>query len=408
MKPKIENAPGLVLRPRKEGWVAYWQARSDLVNDGYSPQTARLWAGAEPTEAEAEHIAAQCRRLQSDMLMFSRQGGFVVADKQVETLRELVNKYQTDPSSSHLKKRYHVRKNHDSTLRRIVAARGDTPLAEIKAKTILLWYDDWSGGGEKLSMGHSFMAMLRTMFGFGAMMLESPDCERLSAVMHHMRFKSHGAREEALTADQAVAIRNKAREIGWFSIALGQALQFDLILRQKDVIGEWVPMSAPGVSDFTARKGKWLRGLKWSEIDKDLVLRHITSKKEKPLVIDLNLAPMVQEELAFVKAHQGELPKKGPMVICEATCLPWVAGEYRRKWRMVARLCGVPDNVFNMDSRAGAISEASEAGAELEHIKHAATHSNIAMTERYSRLGTKKVANVQRIRLEHRNKPKTD
>jgi hypothetical protein len=34
--------------------------------------------------------------------------------------------------------------------------------------------------------------------------------------------------------------------MGWHSIALAQAIQFDCALRQKDVIGEWVPESEPG------------------------------------------------------------------------------------------------------------------------------------------------------------------
>jgi hypothetical protein len=61
------------------------------------------------------------------------------------------------------------------------------------------------------------------------------------------------------------------------------------------------------------------------------------------------------------------------------------------------------------DGRAGAISEATAAGAELEHVKHAATHSNICTTQRYSRQGEEKIANVQQLRVEGRkNKTRTD
>jgi hypothetical protein len=57
-----------------------------------------------------------------------------------------------------------------------------------------------------------------------------------------------------------------------------------------------------------------------------------------------------------------------------------------------------------MDTRAGAISEATDAGAELEHVRHAATHGDISMTQRYSRGGTEKIAQVQKARIEYRNK----
>jgi flagellar biosynthesis regulator FlaF len=66
------------------------------------------------------------------------------------------------------------------------------------------------------------------------------------------------------------------------------------------------------------------------------------------------------------------LPASGPIVICDTNGLPWTGNEYRRKWRKVARHCGIPDNVWNMDSRSGAISEAIAAGAPIEFVRHAA------------------------------------
>ena len=82
----------------------------------------------------------------------------------------------------------------------------------------------------------------------------------------------------------------------------------------------------------------------------------------------------------------------GPIVVSEWDKLPWTAIEFRRWWRIVADACGIPREVRNMDSRAGAITEASDAGADLEHIRHAATHSNISMTQRYSRGAEGKIA----------------
>lgn len=418
--PQIDDAPGLVWRSRKAGWVATWQARSDLVKLGYAPQTARLWAGTEPTAREAASIAVQCRRLQADMRMFGKAGDFV-ADKPALTIRELMNKYQTDPVSTYHAKRFAVRKNHDSTYRRIVDQYGDVALTDIRARLLLEWHQQWSGGGQKIAMAHGFIGHLRTLFGFGATMLEDPECERLSAVLHRMRFPTPKPRTERLTAEQAAAVRKTAREhFGWPSIALAQALQFDLMLRQKDVIGEWVPLTEPGLSDVTRynirwvrEKGKtvrlespekWQRGLRWSEVNENMILKHNTSKRGKDLTVDLKLAPMVLEELELGIVTRDE---RGPMIICEVTGLPYTGAEFRRKWRLVADKAGLPKSVKNMDSRAGAISEATDAGIDLEHIRHAATHSNISMTQRYSRGSDDKTANVQRLRLEHRNKPKT-
>jgi len=75
------------------------------------------------------------------------------------------------------------------------------------------------------------------------------------------------------------------------SIALAQAFQFELMLRQKDVIGEYVPIAEAGISDLQVDGLKWLRGIRWEEISEDLVLRHITSKRQKLIEISLRMRP---------------------------------------------------------------------------------------------------------------------
>jgi hypothetical protein len=406
-KPRIENAPGLVWRRKTEGWEAMWRARADLVKKGYPLKNKPLWLGEDLSDFDRAKISDTCNQLQDEMLLWGR-GGLAKVSAFEGTLKSLVTCYQNDQLSTHRKKRFHVRRNHDMTLRRIVERHGHIELADIKARTILEWHDEWSDGGQKLSMAHLLVGLLRTMFAFGATILEDENCERLCGVMHHMRFAMPKPRTERLTLAQALAVIAKAKEVGWFSIALAQAFQFDLMLRQKDVIGEIVPVSEPGISDVMVnREEKWMRGLRWSEISDNFILKHNTSKREKDLEVDLKLAPLVMAELQSRIEYLGERPTKGPIVMCEATCLPWRAGEFRRKWRIIADMAGVPKSVRNMDSRAGAITEATEAGADLEHVKHAATHSDISMTQRYSRGAREKTDNVLSIRTASRNKPGT-
>ena len=413
--PKIDDAPGLIWRPLKTGWEARWQARTDLVTRGYTPKSMRLWSGSgEPTRNEAAYISDNCRRLQDEMLLFGR-GGLPQVSAFDGTLRTLINCYQTDPDSRYRKKRYSTRRNHDSTLKRIAERHGHEEICDIKGRTLLAWHNEWTDGGQKLANGQTFKGLLRVLFAFGFTILEDSECERLCNVMSKMQFEAPKPRSQALTAEQATAIRVTARDkFGWNCIAFAQALQFELLLRQKDVIGEWVPLSEPGTSDITWHNQKWLRGLRWSEVDENFVLKHVTSKRQKEIEINLLLAPMVVEELALrAKVHPSMLtrdmfPASGAMVRDTKTSFPFGDSAFRRRWRKVAKLAGVPKNVFNMDSRAGGITEASDAGAEMEHIRHAATHSDIAMTQKYSRNSAEKVANVQRIRVEGRNKPKTE
>lgn len=412
--PIIENAPGLTWRPRKVGWEARWQARTDLVSKGFLPKSARLWAGADEalSPVAIQFIQDRCDALQREMITWAR-GGIPQDGIFDGSLVGLSMAYQTDKDSKFAKPgglRYKTRVYYTTLLQYLEERHGNELIADIKARQVLRWHEEWSEGG-KIAMGHALMGMFRTIVNFGATILENKECERLAFVLHKMRFPMAKARTERITAEQADLLRAQAHKEGMPSVALAQAIQFELLLRQRDVIGEWVPIPEPGVTEITSGNSKWLRGIRWEEIDANLVLTHVTSKRQKEISVDLTAAPMVCEELD--RAYPGwrhsrsALPAVGPIIVRETTTIPWFDTEYRRVWRKLARACGIPDAVKNMDSRAGGISEATDAGAELEHVRHAATHGDISMTSRYSRSTAEKIANVQLKRAEYRNKKGT-
>lgn len=94
----------------------------------------------------------------------------------------------------------------------------------------------------------------------------------MSLVMHRLRFEIPKARTERMTPEQARDICVKAHEMGRPSIALAQAFQFDVGLTQKDVIGEWVPLSEAAESEVIDGDRKWIRGLRWETINDDFLL----------------------------------------------------------------------------------------------------------------------------------------
>ncbi|MDB5504855.1 MAG: hypothetical protein JWR89_4757 [Tardiphaga sp.] len=319
------------------------------------------------------------------------------------TLSGLIFAYQHDPLSRFHKLRYAIRQNHAALLRRVDERHGGTALADISGRTLTQWHTDWQGDG-KVAMAHAFISQLRTLFGFGFALLSCGECRRLSATLGEaaMRFPMAPAREVRLTADQANGVRHWAHAIGWHSIALAQAFQFELMLRQKDCVGEWVPESEPGESIIRWRGQKWLRGMWWREIDENLIFRHVTSKRLKPVAVDLKLSPMVMDEITN-HIEPGQIHPRDPVICCEATGMPYSAAEFRRKWRIVADYARIPKNVRNMDSRSGAITESFEAGIPGEAIQKMATHSDIAMTQRYNRGDYQNTAaKVQAARTAHR------
>lgn len=395
-KPEITEAPGLKWLPRKCGWEARWRARLDLVRRGYATASVGLWQGTAPNEDQISYIRSMCGRLQADMLAWANGGTPELASFS-GTLESLIRCYQTDPDSRYRTLRYQTRRNYDGLCARLIEDHGTELLSEIKARSLLRWHESWIEGG-KVAMSHALIGMLRTVIGFGDTFLEDEDCGRLKGVLHSMRFKMTKPRSHRITAEQAQAVIAKAHAMDLHSIALAQAFQFELALRQKDVIGEWVPVSEPGLSDVTAGNEKWLIGMRWSEIDENLIFRHTTSKRGKDIEVDLRLAPMVMEELARLTAR----PTSGPIIVFERTDAPYHSHQFREQWRRVATAAGIPPGTFNMDSRSGAISEATDAGVPLEHVRHMATHSNSQTTAGYSRGGVEKTADAMRSRVEHR------
>lgn len=319
------------------------------------------------------------------------------------TPNDLIASYTSDIDSPFRKLRYHTREHYGHLCRRISQDLGILPLEEIKARQLLHWHEQFLQAGT-IAMGHSVMGMLRILVGFGATILENDQCVRLSLVLSKMRFKMAKPRNERLTAQQAILIRGEAHRINRRSIALAQAFQFECMFRQKDVLGEFIPETEPGDSDVFDMDNKWLRGIRWEEIDENLILTHVTSKRQKKVVIDLKLADMVLQELIlwFGAIDRKRMPERGPVIIAETTGLPWRAVEFRRNWRIIANCVGIPKSVRNMDTRSGAITEATDAGIPLENIRHASTHSDIGMVQRYSRGATEKIAEVMQLRVASR------
>jgi hypothetical protein len=414
--PKIEDAPGLVWRRHKHTLEARWQARSDLVERGYPISVWPLWKGryedGPPDAIAVARIQDVCNALQNEMLVWGA-GGIPVVEFD-GTVRGLIGAYKTDSLSGYQKLRHHSRINYNCLLKRLDDTIGDLSIASIKARTIHQYYQQWVEGG-KVPMAHALVTMLRTITSFGMAFLEDDECTRVSVILNKLRFENGKRRTTRLTPEQVIAVRVQAHAMGWHSIALANAFQCDCILRQKDVIGEWVPISEPGViSDVLSGNRKWGRGLRWEEIDDTLTLHHVTSKKQKPVHPPLRLAPMVMEEFCRIagvatpaELTRDMLPKSGPVIVHERTSEPWSPYTFRIEWRKCATEAGIPKNVRNMDSRAGGISEAIEAGSPLEHVRHAATHSDAATTQGYDRSQETNTIAVMEKRIAYRNKSGT-
>lgn len=408
--PKIENAPGLTWRRRKAHWEARWQCRTDLSVRGYEIKSQRLWAGVEPNETDVAYIQSQCEVLQSAMLIWGR-GGVPQVMTFDGTVRGLIYAYQQDKDSTYRKLEYKTRVHYDVLCRCLDKDIGGWIVADISARNLLGWHGKFVEAGH-IPMGHACVGMLRTILTFGSTILADKTCREVRLLLHDMKFPMGRARNSILTAEHVNLIRAEARRRGKGSIALAQAFQFEFMLRQKDVIGDWVPLSEPAPPTETIwGNAKWIKGIRWEEISASMMLKHITSKRKKEINVDLRNAPMVMEELDLAfpgwNGNRANLPAKGPIIIDEKVSVPWFSQEFRRHWRFIATACGIPTTIKNMDSRAGAITEALGSGALMEDVRKSATHSDSKMTQRYSRGDADSAAEVAKLRAASRNKSGT-
>jgi hypothetical protein len=267
------------------------------------------------------------------------------------SFKSLIDCYHQHPKSPYHQLKHNVRSNYDNTFKRIINDVGDERISDWNADHIRQLHEkNWAADG-KFSMGHMVIAKLRLLSTFGSVTLNDDACMRLSAILGNMRFARGKAKDsgERLTRDHVRAIRVAAREhFGWDSIALAQAFQLEFPkLKQMDIIGEWVPLNEPGTSDIVKGNEKWVRGLRWSDIDENMVLRRVLTSgrrdQHKEVTFNLKRSAMVIEEINRIPVEK----RKGAMIICEYSNIPWSAAEFRRKWRIVATKAGVPESLSN-------------------------------------------------------------
>ena len=285
-----------------------------------------------------------------------------------DTVGELIDQYRSDPHSSFSKISYAVRIKHERLLARIVREHGQDSLPKLRVRDLIVWHEAWLGNG-KIATAHALITRLRVVFRFGAAILEDQECRRLVNALGQIRFEKPSLRNQQMSSEQAKAIRVKAHTwFGWYSIALVQALQFELGLSQKAVIGEWVPISETSspsdVKRTTDRREEtWVSGLRWSDLDENFILRPTLGRRRQQIEFDLRTKRMIMEEFALysqtpiAKLTRCSLPVSGPMIINDINGWPYSTAEFRRKWRIVANRAGIPKNITNKDSNKLASSQ---------------------------------------------------
>lgn len=258
--------------------------------------------------------------------------------------------------------------------------------------------------------------MLSILLNYGAE-LGLPGCLDLALILERMTLKVPDETRQAwkvarpkkagMSYEQAAAIVAEGLRRGTRrhrSVALGVAAQFELTMRQVDVIGVWERFGQtehvePGA--IVKRGRTWRPGLRFEDFSAGQ-LDLETSKNQGRAVFDVMAYPLFQQALASVPATE----RQGPLVTDEGG-RPVKRRYYLALYREVADAAGVPRAVWNMRARHGGATEARQAGVDLADIAEHAQHADINTTRKiYVQPSVETSRRVAKQRVAHRQAKK--
>ena len=391
------KAPGLKIRPRGDGSTAYYWVASAVARDtaGYPLKTVRV-------HGTGDEVSARCRVLTAELKEWLSKKGIGNKPEYDGTVKSLIRLYQQTKESPYHEVKSNTRAMYDESLNLLETTVGARRLEKVTGIDVKRWHAHYrepasEGKPERLRRAYKAMQLLRIIVGFGVV-LNIQECFRLKVVLEQLEFHVPRGRTEQITFAQAQAICNLAIDEGLLSVALAQAFQFELTLRQIDVIGRWEKIDDPQAGGIIDRGQRWRDGLLWSDIDENGILTKDTSKTGQEADHDTMAYPFLRSIIDMVPVEK----RFGPIIKSEATGLPYRYRHFSDVWRKIATEAGVPKEVWNRDSRAGGITEGSDSGADIEHLRHHANHKNIQTTTRYNRKTLEKTRTVAELRVKNR------
>jgi hypothetical protein len=365
--------PGLKWRPRQRGRVPYWLPRAEAVKLGYPSTAISLESFADSPGLLSE----KCHLLQGKMLAWlsTRKADANTFDG---TIGAALRIYQKHDESPYQTLKPGTLEPYNVYLRRLEPHIGKVKVGSVTALDVKRWHAIWSKNGTRPAAGHICLAVLKSALTF-CIVAGHRECRQLRDDIGELRVAGPRRRNTVATAEQVVAARRAAHDLGRPSAALCYAFQFETALRLWDVTGQWLPLSDPTISTVIDGNRKWA-GLEWRHIGPDLVLRFRPSKTSgtsgAEVVIDLSICPMVLEEIERIPAEK----RVGPIVIHERHRRPYTRHESSLFWRQVRTKAGIPAEVWCRDLRSSAITEARGYGADISDASKVAGHTKPTIT----------------------------
>jgi hypothetical protein len=394
--PKRSQKPGF---KRGRHGLPYWIASQVVGKDirGYRDKCIAL-----PRDADEATLAELCRRETARLYAYFDQldnGGEQPSDDVLlaaytGTVASLLGVFRGHSMSPFNEVQKSTQKTYGDSLKVIDSSVPHKLIRNLTLIDLKKCYRIWrmpaaDGAPERIDRAHDAVQMLRQAVSFGAG-VGFKDCAAAIERIKKHRFERGAGRNQEMTRAYVGAFLSKASEMAESGViaaeralfmSIGVCAQFELGLRQGDVVGKWVPavLDTPHAV-YDAAGEMWVGQFRWDNIP-GWRFRLRTSKNKSPsgyllteyplLFSFLDRMPNAERTGAIVKGEHG---------------LPVRARSYRKWYRQIARAADIPDAVWNMDARAGAATEADEAvEGDIALVQDMLTHSDARMTGHYIR-----------------------
>jgi hypothetical protein len=331
--------------------------------------------------------AAEARRLTREMLGKLN----ATPEAPVGTWAWAIHRYRTDPYSPYQEVKANTRRMYDEDCAYWAKAIPNVRLAQTTYAVLRELQSGMAAKGRSLHFIAQHMNTLRRVANYVGAAHGNKDAREVAAVMGQMTFRKGAKRQVAPTGPQILAVAAEADRRGLHRLATGLLTMWAFALRGVDVFGQWLEDAGEGGirRPLHGKKGaseRWADGLTADMFEPDAAAFCKTISKTarslpEPVRFDLAVVPALRARYA---QHLAERPT-GPVIFSEREGLPYTRNGRSAMFRTLARAVGIPEGVALMDIRAGALTDGSLRGIEMEALRQAAGHSDARMTARYTR-----------------------
>ncbi len=375
----------------------YWQASAKFRALGYEPANVALDGMAGDGMDLAR--AAEARRLTRAMLEHYRAD----RDHPAGTWAWLIARYQLDQFSPYHDVKANTRKSYAWQLERWSKGIGHMSIGAMDYERVRRTQADMIAKGRSLSYVKRMFTTLRIVAGYGKA-IEVDAAARVSSILSEVKFRSAPKRTVAPTRAQILAIVDEADARGMFAFATGLLIQWVFAVRAVDVRGQWLEIAANDKDGGIIRTSgdkrlRWHDGLTWNHVDADLtaftkVISKTSRSLPEPTRFSLTDAAEIRGRLRLL----GNGKRVGPVIISERLGMPYTIEAWGRAFARLRDHLGLPKEITSMDTRAGALTEGSEMGADLMILRDGAGHMNSNTTNRYLRSREENIGKLVRLR----------